>query len=460
MKRSVILAASLGIMATLLLAISATFYYERPTWLTVAVSAADADDFDLIGAAARLIKHGHHPVRLRLLSTDGIAAASAALDAGQADLAVVRTDVATPAKGETVVLLHKDAALLVAPAGSDIEKIADLTGKRIGMLSQRVGDRRLLDAALAQYDVGPETVEGVPLKVEEVVEALTAKTVDAVFVVGQTSGAKIVDTVRGVAKAGGGPPVFLSVAEAAAIAQRTGTYESIQVVRGAFGGTPPRPADEFDTLGVTYRLVASSDLGEDVVASLTRFLLAERVALAQVAPGARRIEAPSTDKGAALPVHPGTAAYIDDEEETFLERYSDVIYIGAMVLGVMASGLTAVVGRLGAQGAARIEDLMARLSAIFKAIRPAPTLAVLDHLEDEVDAIVAAALDDGGLRNLDERRVAALNLALDQVRSGLRERRETLRRLGLAAANDKTLLALEPAQFRSVNTFGSSVSDV
>ena len=59
-----------------------------------------------------------------------------------------------------------------------------------------------------------------------------------------------------------------------------------------------------------------------------------------------RIEAPNTDKGAALPVHAGSAAYIDDDEQTFFDKYSDMIYIGAMLLGVLASGATAVMGRL------------------------------------------------------------------------------------------------------------------
>jgi TRAP transporter TAXI family solute receptor len=450
--------AGFGVLAIALLIFSGVFYYERPTVLKIAVSGTDAEDYDLMSAAVKVLKRGRHPVRLKLVPTDGVAAASAALDKETVDLAVVRADVAMPANGETVLLLHKDAAVLLAPAGGAVETISDLAGKTIGILSQRLGDRHLLDTALAQYDIMPDSVKVVPLGLGAITEALQAKSVDAVFAVGKIAEGPVALAVKAVAKVGDAPPVFLPIAEADAIAQRIPAYNSFEVVRGAFGGTPPRPAEEFDTLGVTYRMVANSDLSEDVVANLTRFFLSERVALAQIAPDARSIEAPSTDKGAAFPVHPGTAAYIDDDEETFFDRYSDVIYIGAMVLGVLASGATALMGRFGSQGGVKAEDLVAQLLQIFKQVRAAPTVAMLDRLEDEVDDIVTSALDEANLRSLDERRMPSLNMAVEQVRAAIRDRRDSLRRATLMPANDETMLSLEPPSFRTMKTLGDRSS--
>ncbi len=436
MRRPHLIAVTaLGLLSAGLVIASFSLWVERPTVLRVAVSSADADDFDLVGAAAKLAKHGHHSLRLKVVPTDGVAQAAHALEQNEADLAVVRPDIAMPDKGETVVLLHKDVALLVAPGGGGIATIADLAGKRVGVVGLRVGDTRLMDAVLGQYDLASDTVTTMPLAAEAVPGAIKDKTVDAVFVVGQVSSPLMQGTVRAIAKAGEGAPVFIPVAEAAAIAERQPAYESIEVVKGAFGGIPSRPADDIDTLGITTRLVASADLGDSTVAALTRFLLSERVALAELAPVARRMTAPATDRGAVLPVHPGTAAYIDDEEETFLDKYSDFIYIGAMVLGVFASGLTAVIGRFGSQGAMPLEQLVARLLAILKQVRAAPTAAALDDCESECDAVVADALDRGNLRGFDERRGAALSVAIDQVRVAIEHRRDVLGR-GRAAAND------------------------
>ncbi len=426
MRRPVIMAVSLGLLAVVLLIGAAVAYFERPTTLRVAVSPSDAADFDIVNAAAKLLKRRHIGLHFQIISTAGVKAAAAALDDGSADLAVVRADVAMPANGETVVLTHKDAALLVAPAGG-VDAVEDLAGKRVGMLSSRPGDAHLLDAALAQVDIAPDAVTAVPLTAAGLAEAIRSHSVDAVFAVGPTSNGLVPDTVRTVARAGGGAPVFIPVAEADAVVQRAAAYESVEIVRGAFGGTPPRPAEEFDTLGVTYRLVASTELSENTVAALTRFLLSDREALAQMAPAARRIEAPSTDKGAALPAHPGTAAYIDDEESSFFDSYSDYIYIGAMGLGVLASGMTAILGRFSISGTERVEDLVARLLDVFKRVRTAPSAAALDELDGHVDEVITHALDQRSLRNLDERRAAALNLAVEQVRSAIRDRRKVLR---------------------------------
>ena len=44
-----------------------------------------------------------------------------------------------------------------------------------------------------------------------------------------------------VAGSDGTPPVFVPVSEAEAIAQRSSLYEAFDLVRGVFGGAPPRP---------------------------------------------------------------------------------------------------------------------------------------------------------------------------------------------------------------------------
>ena len=435
MRRSLMIASvGFGVLAAGIGCTYLAVFFERPTTLHVAVATGDADDTDLMNAAAKLLKRGHHSIRLKIVGEGSPADASAAVDGGTADLAVVRTDVAVPDKGETVVLLHKDIGLLVAPGGSSIDKIGDLGGKTVGILTQVAGDDRVLAAALAQYDLAADAVKTVPLKLDAIGASLKAGTVDAVFAVGLPSTGVVPAMVKAVTAAGEGPPVFLPVAEAAAVAERSPGYESVEVGRGTFGGTPPKPSDDIDTLGVTTRLVANADLDPGPVAALTRFLLSERLALAQIAPVARHMEAPSTDRGGAIPVHPGSAAFIDDDEETFLDRYSDFIYIGAMVLGVMASGATAIFSRVSGASSVRVEDLVARLLVIFKAVRASTILDILDQYDDEVDGIVASALDEGGLRTLDERRVAMLNMAVDQVRAAIRDRRETLRRGGLPPA--------------------------
>ena len=76
-----------------------------------------------------------------------------------------------------------------------------------------------------------------------------------------------------------------------------------------FRSSPANPDDDVTTLFFSHLLVAKSSLKEETVAALTRLLFDARVPLQAEFPSAKLIEAASTDKDAAVPVHPGAAAY-------------------------------------------------------------------------------------------------------------------------------------------------------
>ena len=441
-RRSMLLAALCLVVALACIGGAALFLVERPTTVRVAVPLDDHDDVDLLTAAGKVVRHGHHPIRFKVQPVENAKAAADALDEGAVDMAVVRTDDVMPAQGQTVVILHRDAAVLVAPSDSTLKDIGDLADHSVGVLDSDLNDERLLTTALAQYDVAPDKVHFRTVQLDGLADAFRSKQIDTLLIVGVISEPTVQRAVQAVARAGEGPPVFIAVPEADAIAQRSPAYDKFEVVKGAFHGSPPQPADEFDTLSVTHRLVASSALGDTVVADVTRFFLSERSALVALNPRARRIEAPSTDKGTALPVHPGTAAYIDDEEETFLDQYSDFIYLGAMFFGVIASSATAIFSRLNARGVRAVETMTMRLLDLLRLVRDAPDHDALTELETETDEIVSAALDGERARAMDERRLGTLALALDQVRQAIRDRRSML---------DRSRRLLRPAALHRVD---------
>ena len=426
MQRSFTMLA-VGVVVAALLAVGfATAWYERPTHLTVAIARTDADDTALVATAAKLLKFGKNAVRLRIQSVEGPAAAAAAVDAGKADLAVIRTDLALPDDAQTVVILHRDAALLSAPGGGEVKEVADLAGHKLGIVHRGPGIEAILATALAQYDIRPETVTLVGLAPEDVADAVRSKSVDAVLAVDVLSSPHLRDIVKAVAAGGEGAPVLLPIAEADAIAQRSPGYEKLEVVRGAFGGMPPRPAEEYDTLSITHRLVANENVSQDLISDLTRFFLTEKMQIAASVPIARRIEAPSTDKGLTLPAHAGSAAYIDDDEQTFFDKYSDFIYIGAMLLGVVASGATAVVGRIQSRRTASLETGVGRLIEMLGQVRRASSDQALDALQAEADILMAEALQAASSAGGDDRRLTVFGLALDQMRAAVRDRRVQL----------------------------------
>jgi TRAP-type uncharacterized transport system substrate-binding protein len=427
--RRLISGTIIGSLVAIAAVAAVIYYYERPSVLRIAVPR-DSDDQAIMAAAARAFAEDRDAIRLKLVAVESLAESSHALREGHADLAVVRSDVAMPPNGQTLLIMRRDAAVLLAPAESGLRAIDDLRGHKVGVLQAvppgKVDNQLLLETALAQYDVPSTSVGRVSLTLAELSRAVESKEIDAVLAVGVPGSDGLTEAVNAVAVAGHGQPVFLPIAEAKAIAQRSPAFEGVEVMRGAFGGAQPKPPADLDTLGVSTRLVARNSLGNDVAGALTRLLLAARPAIAARIPIANRIETPAADKGAALPVHPGALAFLDDEEESFFDKYSDAFYIGAMCLSVLGTGLAAAAARLTRHRITDADKILRRLLEITNAVRSARHAGLLDGYEEEADELLALALAPDAVHALSVNRMGALTLALNQVRHAIAERRQSL----------------------------------
>lgn len=406
---------------------AALYAYNRPTELRLAV-AQGAQDFRLMTAAAQTFAHQREPVRLRIAPMADAAAAAASLEHGTSDLAVVRSD-ALPAAARAMVVLHRNAALLVAPGGTKLKKIADLRGRKVGLVQENAGGRsnlRLLETILDQYGVPRESVTATTLAPAAVANALRARAIDAVFLVALPQIGATSEVVGQVAASNGQAPVFLPIAEAKAIAKRYPTLEATEVLRGALGGDPPRPAEALETSGVSVLLVGRASIDASVAGEVTRQFLTHRAALAALTPLANYMEAPSTDKDAAVPAHQGTIDFIDGDEHGFFDRYSDFFYLGAMLTSLVGSAAAAVASRLRLSNQERSEKLIERLLEILAGARAASNPAELDDYERELDEAVVASLTDGRLRKMAPAELHIVSLALDQARLAIQERRRAL----------------------------------
>ncbi|BBU60953.1 TRAP ABC transporter [Methylosinus sp. C49] len=408
-------------------AATALYLYNRPTELRVAV-AQGAQDHRLLVAAAQAFSHQHEPVRLKVVPVADSAAASAALEQGAADLAVARSD-ALPPSAQAIVILHRNAAVLVAPSGSKIKRVGDLRGKRIGVVQEIVGGRgnvRLLGTILAQYDIPEPGFATVPLQPGEVEAALRARKVDAIFLVAVPQIGPASEIIHQIVAGAGKPPVFLPVSEAQAIAKRYPTLESTEIVHGAFGGDPPRPEKALETTSVAVLLVGRASIPASVAGEATRQFLTHRSTIAALAPLANNIEAPSTDKDAAVPAHQGAIDFIDGNERGFFDKYSDFFYLGAMLASLLGSAAAALASRMRTKTHQRSEQLIERLLEILPAARAAQDFAELDSYERELDQALVSSVADLRLRNMDGTALHVVSLALDQARLAIQDRRRTL----------------------------------
>lgn len=413
-----------------------------PTTLKVAVTAGDSPDTRLMAAFAQALARERAPVRLKLVHTPGSADSASRLDDESVGLAVVRMDIATPAAGQSVAVLRRYQPVFMAPAAGGVQRIADLRGRAIGVTGGPAGNLRLLATILEQYEIPADAVSMLALEEREIAPALREGRIAALLFVGAAGSRQAAETLEAFREASGGPPLFLPIREAGAIAVRNKAVEAGEIVRGAFGGDPPKPAETLPTISVSYRLLAHRQLDDDTVSDLTRLLFTMRGQLATGVASAQSLEAPSADKGAALAAHPGTAAYLNGEEKTFFERYGDWIYLSLFGISFAGSGAAALASRHASRVRARTMQGLERLLELLRGAREAESEGTLGNLEREADSILADTLHRATRDKIDAAGLAAYRLGMDQLAYAIDERRQVLTRGGppeRATASARTL---------------------
>lgn len=434
--------ATLGVALLVGLIAVSVFFSVKPTVLRVAVGPAGSDDVRFVEKFAERLQHERAPVRIQPVVQVGAVAVGDIHGKPAFDIAVVRGNMALSTDWPVVAILRQNVVALIVPAPgarapvkaekgkaapkpAKIEKVADLAGKRVGIVTSTDGGPELLNIILRHYGVPFERVQTVDLSINELRPAIYDNRVDVLLVSGPQTGKAIEETVLA-ASHGRTGPTFIPIDQAEGIGKRALPYDKIEIPAGAFGGVPPVPAEELTTLSYPLYLVARDDLNEDKMATFSKLLYTSRQALAFETPGAIAIESPSTDKDAAVLVHPGTAAYLGDNQKTFFDRYGDQIFYGLLIFPILGSALAGVAGYFRADKNSRRIRQLHRLLQLVRKARTVTSIAELDRLQDEADGILGDIIQQTERGQLDETGLATFALAIDQARHALSEQRSML----------------------------------
>src|SRR3954454_17871679 len=339
-----VLAAGLLLFAA---AGGALYWALRPVTLKIAVGPPGSDDQKLIQALAQTFARDKSHVRLTPIATEGASESVALLASSKTDLAVARGDLAMPADAESVAILRKNVVVLWAPSGlpakgskkqptPKIKTLDELAGHRVGVIGRTQANVTLLRVILKESGINSDKVTITQFGTNQLSEMARDPSVDAFMAVGPLKSMITVDAIAATAAARG-EPKFLPVDVADAIAKKNPIYESEEIPASIFGSRPQRPEDKVDTVAVNHLIIAPKSLSDTAVAAFARQLFTNRQQLARELPTASQIEKPDTDKDAALPAHAGAAAYIDGNERTFLEKYTDYIWFAVLIVSGLGS---------------------------------------------------------------------------------------------------------------------------
>jgi TRAP transporter TAXI family solute receptor len=411
----------------------AVFLLWRPTTLRIAVGPAGSDDQKLIQNLAQAFITEGSPVRLTVETTAGAVESLSLLGAGEADLAVGRADEDIPKGAGSVAILRKNVVVLWTPAGapkkagkkeskSKIKEIGDLEGHHVGVLGRTAVNVTLLKTILTESGLNPDKVTISRFSTSQIADMVKDPAIDAFMTVGPLDSKITAEAITTTARLRG-EPAFLPIDVSEALAHKHPLYEAEEIPGSSFTTSPARPDDTVDTVGVDHLIVAPKSLSDTTVGAFTRALFNVRPALVREDPAASKIEKPDTDKDAAIPAHPGAAAYIDGTERTFLDKYSDYFWAGILLLSVFGSAAAWLRHYLKRDERSLTSEHRDKLLAHIAQVRKTDSIEELDALQEEADEFLRETLecyDDGAIEEGD---LSAYGLVLEQFHHAVADRR-------------------------------------
>lgn len=430
-----------GVLIVAAAALAAYYFILPHAALRVTTGAPGSAAHRFIAAFAATTERQHPRVRINLVEVADLNASAKAIENHAADLAIIRSDAAIPANGETIAILRRDVFAVVTPAKTAIDKIPGLVDKTIGIPEGPLQsyNEHALDAILSYYNIQPGSVKRVFLPMAEIGHALADKRIAAILAIGPMGPGEVVDVVAAVKAAMKSSPKILGIDEADAINKRFPGFESIDVPAGAFRGRPAVPDDTVSTLAVTYRFVAPDTMLDIVAGAIAQSLFTTKMKLMQIAPLAAQVEAPDPDdKNPVLPVHPGVAAYLNNGQQSFFDEFQSYFYLGGLALSTLGSLAAVVVGRLNRR---KSQDELSRIDRLIgiadQALR-ARDLSEIEALEQELNEIVGWFVKSGAGSD-----ASAFSVAIAHARYAIdKQRAAILRESAKGAARE----AAEPVQ--------------
>jgi TRAP-type uncharacterized transport system substrate-binding protein len=441
-RRQILLFGALTLILTAATVWGGRIWLRNSETLTFAVGDANSDEARFATRLAAVLKNSGSRLRLKTVPSADNAKALALFDRRQADLVVLRTDAKVPPRARALAILEHDVLLLISPGSKKIKSLAELKKKKIAVLADSDSSAAFVRNVLEISDSSDAA--------SRVQMAPPNSTLDKLFasggygaVIAIAHASTIVKDKRYEQYAKRGGFTINAIDESKALARRNPGISEETLATGMLSSTPPIPDDDLDTIGLQWLLVAQSRMSTTTAGDLARAIYEDKTELALADGFASRIEPADTDKDAFVIAHQGAAEYINDDTKSFMDRYSDLLYLGAGVLSVIGSIFAGVYTKVTRIAPEKASELATAILDIGERMQHANSLDALQALQDELEEILRGAVI--GLRDgtISTDGLDTFKLGYEFVRDELGMRRESLKR---HAGHDDNVVIVKTAQ--------------
>jgi TRAP-type uncharacterized transport system substrate-binding protein len=425
--------AQIVIFSILTLILSAATVWGGRNWLrnselvVFAVGNPNGPEAKFADRLKAVLKANSSRLRLKIAPNPDNAKALAQFDRHDASLAILRTDEKVPPRARAIALLEHDVVLVLSPGGKKIKSLSDLKKKKIAVIGYSENSVNFVRNALEISD-SPDAAQRVqPAPPDTAFDKLFASGFGAVVAIEHTSKIMKDKTYEQYAKRGSGFTLN-AIDSAKALARKYPAISEETVSTGMLSSSPAIPDDDVDTIGLEWLLVAQSQMSATTATELARIVYENKSELVLDDGFASKIEPAPTDKDAFIIAHPGAAAYINDDTKSFMDRYSDVMYLGAGALSVIGSIFAAIYTKITRVAPEKASELAIRILDIGERMEHTTCIDHLDELQDALETILRHAVI--GLRDgtISSDGLDTFKLGYELVRDEIALRRDHLKR--------------------------------
>jgi TRAP-type uncharacterized transport system substrate-binding protein len=437
-----LLFAALTLILTMVTVWGASIWLRNSETLIFAVGDANSAEARFAAKLAAVLKNTSSRLHLKIVPNADNAKALAQFDRRAADLAVLRTDGKIPPRARALAILEHDVLLLMSPGNKKITSLAELKKKKIAVLADGDNNAAFVRNMLEIPD-GPEGNSKVQMAPPNSTldKLFSSGGYGAVIAIAHASAIVKDKTFEQYAKRTGF--TLNAIDESKTLTRRNPGISEETLATGMLSSAPLLPDDDLDTVGLQWLLVAQSRMASATAGDLARTIYENKAELTLENGFASKIEPADVDKNAFIVAHQGVAEYLNDTGKSFLERYSDLLYLAAAALSIIGSIFVGIYTKVTRVAPEKASQLATAILDIGERIAHATTLDTIDTLQDELEAILRGAVI--GLRDgtISSDGLDTFKLGYEFVRDEIGMRRESLKR---HAGHDDNVVIVKSAQ--------------
>src|SRR4030081_1420871 len=376
-RRQMLLFAALTLILTVATVWGGRIWLRNSETLVFAVGDANSLEARFAARLAAVLKNNNSKLRLRIVPNADSAKALAQSGRRQADLAVLRTDAKVPSRARALAILEHDVLLLLSPGKQKIKSLADLKKKKIAVVGDGNNSAAFVRNILEISD-GSDAASRIQM-------APPNSTFDRLFAPGGYGAAIVIAHASKIIKdksyeqnARRGVFTLNALDGAKTLARKHPGISEETLAIGMLSSSPPIPDDDLTTVGLQWLLVAQSRMSSATAGDLARTIYEKKAELALPDGFASRIEPADTDKDAYIVAHQGAAEYINDDTKSFMDRYSDLLYLAAAALSVIGSIFSGIYTKFTRVAPEKASELATAILIIGEKIEHAKSLDGLD----------------------------------------------------------------------------------